>query len=77
MSRAKLTVATLAVLVAGCGPEGRVANTADAIEDVSDRYANRTNTRLEKIGNQITPVIENAIDRVDRTNSTVADTSAN
>jgi len=52
-------------LVGSCGPDSRIANVADDLENASDRYGNRTKTRVDRIGNDIAPVIERTIDRLD------------
>lgn len=55
----------LALLTVACSPDSRLANAADDLENASDRYANGSDDQLEKIGNRVTPALENTIDRFD------------
>lgn len=60
-----LATPLLALLAAACSPDSQLANAADDLENASDRYANGSDDRLERIGNRVTPALENTIDRFD------------
>ena len=54
-----------ALMLNACAPGGSVANAAEDLENASEAYANRTDARFEKIGNELTPQLANTIDRFD------------